>query len=66
MGTFDGAGHTITLDIDLSKYETAPVVSGTVRIGVFASVQGATIKDLKLDGTVTGTYTCLLYTSRYV
>lgn len=57
MGTFDGAGHTITLDIDLSKYETAPVVSGTVRIGVFASVQGATIKDLKLDGTVTGTYT---------
>lgn len=66
MGTFDGAGHTITLDIDLSKYETAPVVSGTVRIGVFASVQGATIKDLKLDGTVTGTYTAPSNTESYV
>ncbi len=44
-GHFDGASHTLTADIsDTSNQGTAP----------FRYIQGAEIKDLKVDGTVRG------------
>ena len=43
-GTFDGCGHTLNLDLTVIDYYTAP----------FGAIQGATIKNLKTTGTVTG------------
>lgn len=46
-GTFDGNGHTITLDI-----------SGTANTGLFSKIgQGGTVKNVITAGTVTGTGT---------
>ena len=42
-GTFDGNGHTITVNIDSSETGTAP----------FHYINGATIKNLTVQGTVT-------------
>ena len=48
-GTFDGDGHTMTLSItDKSNQGTAP----------FRYINGATIKNMKTGGTVTGTMHC--------
>lgn len=44
-GTFDGNGHTITVNINAKSMYAAP----------FSFVDGATIKNLKVDGTITST-----------
>ena len=44
QGTFDGQGHMLTI-----KYKTGKDVSG----GLFAYVENATIKNLKVEGNVT-------------
>ena len=45
-GTFDGNGHTVTLDITAS----------TPNVGLFSKLAGgAVVKNLKVDGTVSGT-----------
>lgn len=45
-GTFDGDGHTVTLDITAS----------TPNVGLFSKLAGgAVVKNLKVDGTVSGT-----------
>ena len=45
-GTFDGDGHTVTLDITAS----------TANVGLFKTLSGgAVVKNLKVDGTVSGT-----------
>lgn len=45
-GTFDGNGHTVTLDITAS----------TANVGLFSKLAGgAVVKNLKVDGTVSGT-----------
>lgn len=45
-GTFDGNGHTVTLDITAS----------TANVGLFSKLaDGAVVKNLKVDGTVSGT-----------
>ncbi len=44
-GTFDGKGHTITIDlIDHAKYD---------RTGLFSYINAATIKNLHVDGVIT-------------
>ncbi len=43
-GIFDGGGHTITVNIADGSYT-----------GLFASLNGATVKNLKIKGTVSGT-----------
>ena len=45
-GTFDGDGYTVS-GLDFSEYTTR-----TARIGLFGAVNGATIKDLTVEGTV--------------
>lgn len=52
MGHFDGDNHTITLDIDFSKYPAASRIGG-----VFADVKEATIENIVLDGQATGDFT---------
>ncbi|MBQ3709405.1 MAG: InlB B-repeat-containing protein [Bacteroidales bacterium] len=47
-GTFDGCGHTLNLNLTNGGYYTAP----------FSKIQGATIKNLKTTGTVTGGMHC--------
>lgn len=47
QGTFDGDGHTMTLNISERSRAIAP----------FRYVSGATIKNLKTTGSVTGNYT---------
>lgn len=45
-GTFDGNGHTVTLDITAS----------TANVGLFSKLAGgAVVKNVKVDGTVSGT-----------
>lgn len=45
-GTFDGNGHTVTLDIAAS----------TANVGLFSKLAGgAVVKNVKVDGTVSGT-----------
>ena len=45
-GTFDGNGHTVTLDITAS----------TANVGLFSKLaDGAVVKNVKVDGTVSGT-----------
>lgn len=45
-GTFDGDGHTVTLDITAS----------TANVGLFSKLAGgAVVKNVKVDGTVSGT-----------
>lgn len=45
-GTFDGNGHTVTLDITAS----------TTNVGLFSKLAGgAVVKNVKVDGTVSGT-----------
>ena len=45
-GTFDGNGHTVTLDIAAS----------TANVGLFSKLaDGAVVKNVKVDGTVSGT-----------
>ncbi len=52
MGIFDGQNNTITLTLDFSKY------TGITQYGgVFKSIKGATIKNIILDGSGTGTFT---------
>lgn len=46
-GTFDGQGHKITANI-----------SATSRAALFATISGATIKNLAVDGSVTGGIHC--------
>lgn len=55
-GTFDGAGHTLTLNISGSAQGTAP----------FTAVEGATIENLKTTGTVTLTATNAYHASGLV
>lgn len=46
IGTFDGNGHTVTLDITAS----------TANVGLFSKLAGgAVVKNVKVDGTVSGT-----------
>ncbi len=45
-GTFDGQGHTINVDLN---------VSGNIAEGLFSNVKGATIKDLTVTGTINNT-----------
>ncbi len=47
-GTFDGDGHTITLNLESEGYFCAP----------FSYIGGATIKNLKTDGMVKGDMHC--------
>ena len=51
-GTFDGDNHTIKLDID----ETADEYWESPRVGLFGKAYKATIKNVKLTGTVAGPY----------
>lgn len=44
-GTLEGGGHTVTLAIDRTTEDGA-------RVGLFASLDGATITGLRLDGSV--------------
>ena len=52
QGTFDGRGHTITLDIDFSAYADTGNCGG-----VFKVLNGATVKNIELDGKAEGTLT---------
>lgn len=46
IGTFDGNGHTVTLDITAS----------TANVGLFSKLAGgAVVRNVKVDGTVSGT-----------
>lgn len=59
-GTFDGKNHTITLMIDYSNYYsvTDDVTHSVYRFGgVFRNIEGATIQNIVLDGTASGTFT---------
>lgn len=59
-GTFDGKNHTITLTIDYSNYYsvTDDVTHSVYRFGgVFRNIEGATIQNIVLDGTASGTFT---------
>ena len=48
-GTFNGNGHTITLDINFSVYTNTGECGG-----VFQSLNGATVKNIELAGTASG------------
>ncbi len=50
-GIFDGNGHTITAVID---YKFKPDYSWTAGTSLFRTINGATIKNLKVAGRVTG------------
>ncbi len=52
MGHFDGRNHTITLNIDFSKYSDVSRIGG-----VFANVWEATIENIVLDGQASGGFT---------
>lgn len=49
-GTFDGSGKTLTVNLSGD--------ADTARVAPFSNVYGATIKNLKVDGTVTGGLHC--------
>ena len=48
-GIFDGGGHTITCDIDYTSHESA---------APFHNIYNATIMNVKVEGTITGTNYC--------
>ena len=51
QGTFDGGGHSLNVNIDLDNYD--PWFYGTAG-GAFGYLSGATIKNLTITGTLTG------------
>lgn len=53
-GVFDGDNHTVTLDYDELAFNTS---KATAFGGLFSSAQEAAIRNLKLAGSVKGTYT---------
>ncbi|MDR1604289.1 MAG: cell wall-binding repeat-containing protein [Gracilibacteraceae bacterium] len=53
-GTFDGAGHTLTVDIDLS-FEPEPQRQDYHTVGVFGFIGlGGVVRDLHVEGSVKG------------
>jgi len=54
-GTFDGSGHTLTVSIEHNN-----VTEGTA---LFYSIDGATIRNVKVEGAVTGSFRPATFTS---
>lgn len=57
-GTFDGNGKTVTVDIDYTDLNTANNIKNSAKVGLFACVKEATIRNVNVKGTLDATTVC--------